>query len=346
MTANVALTRGDRRYDNIANALNLIADQIDLSERQLVLIKPNLVSTQRQLPSTHVEAVRAVLDFVRTRYAGRLVIAEGSAISPTNEGFERFGYRELVDRYDLELIDLNADETLPVQVYDRRLRPMTLHLARTVVESDYRISVSPPKTHDTVIVTLSIKNMIMGALVNRAVAFGAMHAPRPSMLRRVLKRLLRASYVPKWVRIDAGAHSDKLAMHQSFPIINLNLAMLAPWVKPQLAVLDGFQAMEGAGPVDGDPLDWRIATAGVDALAVDSLTSLWMGFDPAQIGYLDYCRRMGLGAGDPAQIEVLGEVSPHVIQRKFRPHPKIKQQRVWHLRDVEHRLQQALPVSI
>jgi uncharacterized protein (DUF362 family) len=60
--------------------------------------------------------------------------------------------------YGAALMDLNHDEPVPVDVYDWRLRPLRLHLARSVVESDFRISVGPPKTHDAVTVTLSLKN--------------------------------------------------------------------------------------------------------------------------------------------------------------------------------------------
>lgn len=49
-----------------------------------------------------------------------------------------------------------------MRVCDRRLRPVTVYLTRKGAEADYRISVSRPKTHDVVIVTLSIENLVMG----------------------------------------------------------------------------------------------------------------------------------------------------------------------------------------
>jgi len=38
---------------------------------------------------------------------------------------------------------------------------MKVHFSKAVVDSDYRISIGPPKTHDMVGVTLSLKNMAM-----------------------------------------------------------------------------------------------------------------------------------------------------------------------------------------
>ncbi|MCI0398273.1 MAG: DUF362 domain-containing protein [Chloroflexi bacterium] len=347
MSSTVALVRGQERYANVAAALSLVAGQVNLAGCRRVVIKPNFVSTHRQLASTHVDATQAVLDFVRARYDGPLVIAEGSALASTWEGFDHFGFRQMASAYELKLIDLNADETVLVQVYDRHLRPRTLRLARTIVDSDFRISVGPPKTHDTVIVTLSFKNMIMGSLVNRRVAHNnnGHHSNSRAGLVQVIPRPVRESWTVQRLkaRLGLGERSDKMAMHQGYPVINLNLAMLAAWVRPHLAIIDGFQAMEGAGPIDGDPVEWRVALAGTDALAVDGLCARLMGFDPTGVGYLDYCRQLGLGCLEPG--EVLGNVTLAEVQRRFRPHPTYASQQQWRLPDVEQWLRPAAPVE-
>jgi uncharacterized protein (DUF362 family) len=348
MRASVGLARGESRYVNIARVLDLVSDQIEFRGRQQVLVKPNFVSVQRQSAVTHVDALCAVLDFVRARYDGRLIIAEGSALTSTWQGFERYGCEGLSDRYDAILVDLNADQGIPVQVYDRRMKLRTLRLARTVVESDLRISVGPPKTHDAVIVTLSLKNMIMGALINPAAAVrkdGPWQIALPR-LARAIPHFVRQSRPVQWVKVRLLGHrSDKVAMHQGYPVINLNLAMLAPWVRPHVAVIDGFRAMEGAGPIDGDLVDWRVALAGVDALAVDSLTAWLMGFDPEQVGYLNYCRRLELGVGKLDRIDILGGVAPDAVRCRFRPHPAFHRQCDWHLEDVDRWLRPASRVQ-
>ena len=55
--------------------------------------------------------------------------------------------------------------------------------------------------------------------------------------------------------------SDKMKMHQSYPVINLNLALIAPLVAPHLTVIDAFEAMEGNGPTEGTPVPLRLALA-------------------------------------------------------------------------------------
>ncbi|HNT75798.1 MAG TPA: DUF362 domain-containing protein [Anaerolineae bacterium] len=351
MDANVGLIRGDDRYTNVTQALEQVADQIVFEGRRQVLVKPNLVG-RRQLSATHFDALRAVLDFVRARYAGPVLLAEGAAMENTWESFAHFGYEKLVESHKVTLVDLNADETVAVQVYDRHLRPLRLRLARTAVESDLRISVGPPKTHDAVIVTLSIKNMVMGCLVNASVAE---RAPTPEAPPRPTLLGVLASLTPRWVRntalsqwamtrMAANSPSDKFAMHQSYPVINLNLALIAPWVWPHVAVVDGFEAMEGDGPNAGDPVDWQIALAGTDALAVDTLTAHLMGFDPAEVGYLDYCKRLNLGVAAPERIGVTGNVTVEAARRQFQPHPTYRQQRRWLLADVDRLLQRASQV--
>ncbi len=334
----VALTRRGSRRETVAAALEAIADRVDLRGVRRVLVKPNFVTPDRQLAATHVDAVRAVLDFLRARYDGPVVVAEGTALRNTWEAFANYGYLSLPDEYDVVLMDLNGDETVPVTVYDRHWRPMTLQVARTAVEADFRISVCPPKTHDTVLVTLSVKNLAMGALVNP----GAVQEGPGTALYRVGRRL------PAWLkqtppahaakRLLAPTHSQKMAMHQGIPVINVNLALVARVVWPHLAVIDGWEGMEGAGPGHGEAVPWRVALAGTDALAVDALTASLMGFDPAEVGYLHYCGLLGLGEADPSRVEVVGDVPPDAVRRPFRPHPTVDQQRRWQVAGAEERL--------
>ncbi len=327
----VALAKGDDRASNITRALELISDQIDLSGRRQVFIKPNLVSCSHQLAATHCEALRAVLEFVRQRYAGPIILGEGTGMAAL-QGFREFGYQELARQYDVELADLNLGEWVPATAYDRHLRPLPVRLARQVVESDFRISVCPAKTHDSLFVTLSLKNMIMGSLFHQ-VPFGASGEAR-GLVRTLYRR------VPAWVKyspplmalkqaVVGRTPSDRVAMHQSLATHHLNLYQLAPLVAPHLAVIDGFQAMEGDGPGAGDPVDWRVAVASTDFVAADCLTTRLMGFDLRDVGYLYYCQRAGLGAGDLQDMEIRGE-QVTVCSRRFRPSPLHEKQLRWH----------------
>jgi len=289
MKSKVALTRTGNRSDNIDAALRLIGDDIDLNGKSSLFIKVNLVSTQNQLAATHVDAIRALLRFIRERYSGKITIGE-STPGLAREGFERFGYLDLVSEFGVELVDLNEGDWELVDSYDSTISPMQLHYSRQLLESDYLIAIGPSKTHDTVGVTLSIKNLAMGGL----------------------------SY----------PHDDKNRMHQGYPAINLNLYLLNRLCTPHLSIIDGFTSMEGDGPVSGDPVDWGVAIASTDPVAADCLTAQLMGFEISDIGYLWYCCEKGIGNGEISEMEILGE-NPEKCRHDFRPHPTFSEQKHW-----------------
>ncbi len=344
--SNVALTTGDNRYATVRAALDAL-DPVDLSNRRRVLIKPNLVSVTRQLASTHVDAVRAVLDWLQSLgYDGPVTIGEGSALAPTHVGYRNFGYEALAKAYDVQLVDLNADErTYPVQTFDHQLQPQTLEVAATAVESDLLISVGPPKTHDFVIYTGAIKNVVMGTLIARP----ALH-PRE---RRSPGLGTLYGMVPAWVKrlppVDGlrfsfmrRAPSDKMRVHQSYPLMHLNIFLVAQVVRAHVAVLDAWEAMEGEGPSQGDPVPLHAAIASVDPVAADALAAHLMGFQPLEIGYLWYAHRAGLGQADVSRIHLVGNGDPQTLARPFRRHSTYPLQRRWRDPTVEALFQKTI----
>jgi uncharacterized protein (DUF362 family) len=264
----VSAVRSSSHYEGVLNALRLIERQIKkgLEGRRKVLIKPNFVSTRRQLSATYVDAVRAVLDTIQRYHSGKIIIGEGPASSDLNTGLENYGYFKLQDEYDVDFVDLNKDDYVEVEGFNRRLRPLSFRISKTVVESDYRISVALPKTHDMAIVTLSIKNMVVGSLIS----------------------------------------GQKSRTHQGYTGINLNIAKMAQDVMPHLAVIDGFVGMEGRGPVSGDPVDLRVGVASLSPISLDAVLAKIMGFDPYDIGYLYYLDEWKVGTIDLSKIEIVG----------------------------------------
>jgi uncharacterized protein (DUF362 family) len=73
------------------------------------------------------------------------------------------------------------------------------------------------------------------------------------------------------------------------------------------AVMDGTVCGDGAGPRTMIPKTQNIILAGGDAVAIDAIAAKIMGFDPLSIPYIRMCHERGLGTGDPARIEVVGE---------------------------------------
>lgn len=337
--ARVALFQSQTRYETILGALNLVETDVDLCGVRRLLVKPNFVSTTVQLAATHVEATRALLTWLRRRYDGSIVVAEGSAIEATEEAFRNFGYLPLADEFGVELRDLNQDAWERLEVFDRHLRPMPLRVARTVLESDFRIAIGPPKTHDAVIVTLSLKNLIMGSLIREQRDFrrSRLLADAGRLVPPWLSELPALRDLKTWLGTSM-THSDKFAMHQGYPVINLNLYRLARHIHPDLSVIDGWVGMEGNGPAKGEPVEMGWALASTDFLAADATAARIMGFDPHEVGYLHYCALGGLGKMEPSEIELVGNLSLEAARRPFVPHRDYRHQLEWALPGVEQYL--------
>ncbi len=75
-------------------------------------------------------------------------------------------------------------------------------------------------------------------------------------------------------------------------------------LKPSLIVIDGFVAMEGSGPVGGNPLKMDLVVAGRDVVETDWVGARLMGFDPRKVKHLALAKERGLGG---SEYEVVGE---------------------------------------
>lgn len=84
---------------------------------------------------------------------------------------------------------------------------------------------------------------------------------------------------------------------------------------PTITVVDGFVAMEGRGPSRGNPLEMNTIIAGVDPVAVDSIASRVMGFDPFSVPHIKMAYEEKLGEID--DINVLGD-GVEAVKRIFK----------------------------
>jgi len=72
-------------------------------------------------------------------------------------------------------------------------------------------------------------------------------------------------------------------------------------------VMDGTICGDGAGPRTMKPKVKNLILASSDSVAIDSISAKIMGFDPMDIPYIRMSHEMGLGVGNPGEIEVIGE---------------------------------------
>jgi uncharacterized protein (DUF362 family) len=278
--SSAALIKGNDRAENIYKSLKLIEDQVfsGIKDKQ-IMIKPNFVQTSVQLAGTHVDAIKGILEFLRPHYKKEIIIAEAAASKEgTMAGYEHYSYPSLVKPYNVKLVDMNLGSYEYRYTIGANNNPIPIRICSPMLDPKlYIISAAIMKTHGYVSVTLSLKNMLLGAPIN--------------------------DY--------KSAQSDKFQMHQGphgepNDIIHFNMFHMAQEVYPDLAVIDGFAGMEGDGPSRGTPVDSRIAVSSVDPLAADVLSTRLMGFDSKKIVYLSAMTEAGMGQGNLERIKVLG----------------------------------------
>jgi len=73
------------------------------------------------------------------------------------------------------------------------------------------------------------------------------------------------------------------------------------------AAMDGTVCGDGAGPRTMFPKVQNYILASGDSVAIDSIAAKMMGFDPMTIPYIRMCTERGLGMGDPAEIDIVGD---------------------------------------
>jgi len=307
-TSRVSLATGKDRADMAFKALQPFSKEVAQAVgNKRIIFKPNMVSSNIPLCATHKETAEGIFEFFKSiNKLENVVVAESVADGPTMVAYDNYGFIPLAEKYKVKLLDL--DETTPTLLYvmdELDIQPKPVRMSSLMTDrNNYIMSVARMKTHDRIIATLSLKNVVVGAPIKDP-GFG-------------------------WgSNRKQGARSDKSIVHgNGFRGINYNLFALAYHIRPDLAFIDAYDGMEGDGPNNGTPVDHRVCVAGLDWLAVDRVGVELMGIDAGNIGYLTFCGRAGLGQYDLSKIEIVGEkVTDHI--KKYAMSRNFEKQLQW-----------------
>jgi uncharacterized protein (DUF362 family) len=280
----VSFTTGTDRHQMLFEVVKPFENEIKagLKGKQLV-IKPNMVVTNKELCATPKDSLRALLEYLKPIYKGQVIIAESSSSVNSSDGFKNYGYTDLERDYNVKFVDLNSTGPgKPYFIIDRDLHLDRIEVADIFANPEYYvISICRPKTHNTVVMTGGTKNIIMAAPLNP----GSVNGGRPISYKRNMH-----SGGSRW--------------------LHYNMFLLMQSIRPDFTIIDGVEGMEGNGPINGTPVDHRIALAGTDVVAVDSMCARLMGIPLENIGYLNYCAAAGIGNVDRARIDIIGDKDP------------------------------------
>ncbi|MCG3126888.1 MAG: hypothetical protein CHACPFDD_01743 [Phycisphaerae bacterium] len=99
--------------------------------------------------------------------------------------------------------------------------------------------------------------------------------------------------------------------HWTHPVIHetlVDLLMIQKKIhRGVFAVMDGTFAGDGPGPRCMIPHVKNAILASADQVAIDAVAAKLMGLDPMSIKYIKLAHDLGLGCGDPAKIELVGD---------------------------------------
>ncbi len=102
-------------------------------------------------------------------------------------------------------------------------------------------------------------------------------------------------------------HRNRHWTHSVIHETLVDLLMIQQDIHPGVfAVMDGTFAGDGPGPRAMRWHEKNILLASSDQVAIDAVSARLQGFDPMSIPFLRIAHEMGLGVGDPRQIEIVG----------------------------------------
>jgi uncharacterized protein (DUF362 family) len=268
--SRVAILHADSYSQNLEEILRRGLDLFGLDVRgKTVVLKPNLVD---YIPGNHINThpllVAAVAECFRHLGASSVIVAEGPGHQrDTGLVLYESGFESQLREQKLPFVDLNRDELIKVPLLATYTGMGHLWLPRTVLESDFVVSMPKVKAHHWSGVTLSMKNM-----------FGVVPGARYGWPKNILH----------W----KGIQESILDVCATVPV--------------HFVIADAIMAMEGNGPLNGTPRPLNRIVLADDPIAADATCARLMGLDPDKVTHIRVGAQF-LGNSSVQQIVQLAE---------------------------------------
>jgi uncharacterized protein (DUF362 family) len=268
--SRVAVLHAEAYSDGLCQTLAAGLSQFAVDVRgKAVVLKPNLVD---YLPgdaiNTHPTLVLAAAECFRRLGAKRVVVAEGPGHQrDTQLVLAQSGYQQRLREEKIRFVDLNRDELIRTRLRANYTGMRDLWLPRTVLEAEFLVSMPKIKAHHWSGVTLSMKNM-----------FGVVPGARYGWPKNILH----------WKGIQESI---------------LDICATAP---VHFVIADGIVAMEGNGPLNGNPRRLGKIVLADDPVAADATCACLMGFAPERVVHIREGAKF-LGNAAPELLDQVGE---------------------------------------
>ncbi len=167
--SRVGLVKSADSYKGTQDALKIFESELRplIVRAKKPVIKVNFVTARNPLAATPVEGVRAVIDFIRQFSGVKILVAEEAVVGTTEEGWGNYRYHQLEKYQGIKLYNLKGDKAVFVAIKNKSGRIIKIPFSKTLCDSDFLISVTRPKTHDAVVVTLTGKNVAVGGILGK-----------------------------------------------------------------------------------------------------------------------------------------------------------------------------------
>lgn len=266
----VSIVKHTNTYQSLKKALELCDGLKGFNKSDKILIKPNLVSWDFDLPFppfgvvTTTAVIFALVRILCEEGYSRITIGEASLGirgSIAKDIFKVLGYEKLREKFGVEIIDFNEGEFVKLD-FDG----IKLAVAKKALEADKIINVPVLKTHNQSKVSLGIKNL-KGCL------------DRQSKIR---------------------CHGKNEELDHTFPRIAEKLPVA-------LTIIDGIYALaKGPGPT-GKAYRKDILVASQDILACDVVGAALIGYNAEEVEHLKFFAQRNQRSTALSEIELRGE---------------------------------------
>lgn len=291
---NVSIVEGNNRTEIIKKALISMQDKIpNISGR--IVIKPNFLSANTLLASTSPETLQIVLEFFRNRFPNNeIYITEGSHVSA--EFFNRYNIFGLAKKFNAKVFSIDCDESNwhEIEFEDLVGKMCKVRISKLVYDADYIVSLTVPKTHANIGVSLSMKNFVGIIHKDDRPKFHGLSDNVPNNIKNRYKRRIydrddKIGYYFMKIRNQLPVTKKSAQYLKSGgTIVRKNLYNLYNNIQPHFCIIDGFEGMEGNGPWHGDNAHLRTVIVGDNCVATDIIACNIMGQPLKDIGYINY----------------------------------------------------------
>jgi uncharacterized protein (DUF362 family) len=248
--SRVAILHVDEYSDNLDQLVYDGLRLFDLDVRKKsILLKPNIVEYAPGRPiNTDPRLIGAAATAFLRLDAASVTVGEGPGHHrDTDLLLYETGLGEQLLHRKIPFVDLNRDELIKTKLQARYSGLGHLWLPRTVLVSDFIVSMPKVKTHHWTGVTLSMKNM-----------FGIVPGCRYGWPKNVLH----------W----AGIHESILD--------------ICATVRPHFVIADAVVAMDGDGPLNGSAKTLETILLADDPVAADSILARLLAVEPKHIKHI------------------------------------------------------------